>query len=94
MTAARDWTVVSFHYRDPVPVSESHPGGWMSRCERWLAETGLKSEAAVLVDVWLDAHPERGEHLHSVNYYPRNYVDMARQLRAAGRVIARPAEQS
>lgn len=83
----RDWTIAQMQYRDPCPVSALHPAGWEHRCERYVVETPLKSTASDAVERWLDADPSRRENLHAVNYYPRNYVDMARSLRASGRVI-------
>jgi hypothetical protein len=81
----RDWTIAQMLYRDPVP---DHPARWAHRCEKYVVECPLKSGAETLVAAWLDAVPARREHLHVVHYYPRNYVAMARQLRAEGRVIS------
>jgi hypothetical protein len=86
--ADRNWTIVSMHYRDPRPVSERHPAGWTSRCEKYVVYAPLKSEAERIVGAWLANDPERGRHLNSIDYYPRNYVNQARELSAAGRVIA------
>lgn len=83
----RDWTIAQMLYRDPAPVSPEHPAGWTHRCEKYVVGCPLKSGAETLVAAWLDADPARREHLHVVRYYPRNYVDMARQLRAEGREI-------
>lgn len=84
----RDWTIVAIHYRDPRPVSLEYPAGWKYRCEKYIVNQPLKSEAEAIVGRWLDEHWLRSAHLHEICYYPRNYADDARQLRAAGRVIA------
>jgi hypothetical protein len=84
----RNWTIVSLHYRDPRPVSERHPAGWTARCERYVVYAPLKSEAERIVGAWLNGNPEQARHLDDISYYPRNYVDMERALRADGRVIA------
>lgn len=75
-------------YRDPCPVDQWHPGGWESRCEKYIVNKGLKSEAEDVVAGWFAADRSRLANLDEVYYYPRNYVDDARRLRAAGRVIA------
>lgn len=74
-------------YRDPRPVTPQYPAGWSYRCEQYVVNHPLKSEAKVTVQDWFDADRTRLENLHAVHYYPRNYVDDARRLRAAGRVI-------
>lgn len=86
--AARNWTIVSFLYRDPQPVSERHPAGWSSRLEKYVVLTGLKSRAQEIVGEWLVQELSRSVNLHDVHYYPRNYVDDYRQLVTAGRVIS------
>lgn len=84
----RDWTIVQMLYRDPCPVTEATPAGWTHRQEQYVVNEPLKSEAEVIVKRWLEAHPSHAVNLSEVNYYPRNYIDSARYLRAAGRVIA------
>lgn len=83
----RDWTIVAILYRDPCPVDPWHPAGWKSRCEKYIVNRPLKSEAEDIVAGWFAADRTRLKNLDEVHYYPRNYVDDARRLRAAGRVI-------
>ncbi len=86
----RNWTIVQILYRDPCPVTADHPAGWEHRVEKYVVDTPLKSEAQEIVERWLDDFPSQRENLHKVHYYPRNYVDMADDLRARGRVISPP----
>ncbi len=83
----RNWTIVQMLYRDPRPVTVEHPCGWEHRAERYVVDTPLKSEAQEIVERWLNANQSQWKDLHEINYYPRNYVDMADDLRARGRVI-------
>jgi hypothetical protein len=88
MRSDRDWTIVQMLYRDPCAVYDTHPRGWEHRQEKYVVNDPLKSKAEVIVARWLEAHPEYAANLHEVNYYPRNYIVEARELCAAGRVIA------
>lgn len=84
----RNWTIVQILYRDPCPVSPTHPGGWSSRCEKYVVDTPLKSEAKIIVGKWLNQSPILlKKNLHEIHYYPRTYVDQERALRAQGRII-------
>lgn len=84
----RHGPIKALYYRDPCPLSNRYPAGWAARIEHYVVDRGLKSEAAFVVDGWLDADPARRENLHQVSYYPRVYVSMERDLRGKGRVIA------
>lgn len=83
----RDWTIVHISYRDSCPVTDRTPRGWRHRLERYVVNRPLKSEVDIIVAAWFAADRTRLIDLRCVNYYPRNYVDEARELRAAGRVI-------
>lgn len=85
----RNWTIVQIIYHDPCDVTDATPMGWKSRVEKYVVETGLKSEAESIVGSWLSCEPlTRIKHLYEIHYYPRNYVDQADQLRCDGRVIS------
>ena len=83
----RNWTIVQMLYRNQCPVTAGHPCGWAHRAEKYVVDTPLKSEAEKIVERWLDDDETRRWDLHEIHYYPRNYVDMANDLRARGRVI-------
>ena len=83
----RNWTIVAIFYRDPVPVDHLHPGGWKHRCEKYVVYEPLKKDAERIVEAWLHEDSSRRVNLHSITYYPRNYVDMERDLSARGRII-------
>lgn len=83
----RNWTIVSVLYTDPHPISEKYPFGRKSRCERYIVLDPLKSNAEKIVQAWLKADPSRTVNLEEIYYYPRNYVDMACDLKARGRII-------
>lgn len=85
--SGRNWTIVQLLYRNPRPVTAEHPAGWAHRAEMYIVDTPLKSEAQEIIEHWLDDDETRRRNLHKIHYYPRNYVDIADDLRARGRVI-------
>jgi hypothetical protein len=84
----RNWTIVSMHYMDLVPISERYPFGIKRWSEKYVVYEPLKSEAEKIVEAWLDSDPYRRVGLGEVYYYPRNYVDLERDLRTQDRVIS------
>ncbi len=84
----RNWTIVTIFYHDQVPVSDRYPFGSRHRCEKYVVYEPLKCEAEKIVEAWLHEDSSRRVNLHEVHYYPRNYVDMERDMRDRGRIIS------
>lgn len=81
---ARDFTVAQAFYRDTVPVSDRHPMGWAHRQEKFLVLSPFVRVARPLAQAYaLEQWGEPSE----MHFYPRVYVDDARALAKAGRVV-------
>lgn len=84
--SARDFTVAQAFYRDPCPVSQQHPEGWAHRQEKFVVMSPYVRVARPLAAAY--AVERFGGEPHELHLYPRTYVDDARALAAAGRVVS------
>jgi hypothetical protein len=85
----RDFSLVGVNYRRPRPVSERHPAGWEHESHKFVVGSPSVPVARRVGRAY--AAMRWGEP-HQVHVYPRNYIQDARQLVAAGECVQGPEE--